>query len=616
VAALPAADKRLNEIFEKEAQFMRNTLKALTTLVLSVTMTAGMAQTAASSGDIRKASHHARRVPKKPSVEQQIKDMHDQLQAEMQSQINQLKLQLSNSIAQLQGAQQQAAAANAAAAQAQLQAQQQQQQTAENIAAVSNLQGAVTKLQTSNSGMETQVQQVEKTTLDNQKAIEEPTAIRYRGVTITPGGFLAGETVWRQKTLNADMYTNWNGQPYPGSAEAHMSEFVPSARQSRLSFLVSGKPSGTTLNGFFEGDFLSAGTTSNNLQSNSYTLRIRQAWAQASTEKNIFTGGQMWTLLTEDRKGATPGLEALPLFFDGNLHVGFTYARQTAFRYQRIFSPAFTLAASLENSQYQFSASNAPSNFFFGEPGSAAGLFNSAANYTNQVAPDVIVKAAFDPGYGHYEVGGILRFFRDRYYPNPPTATGAQNDTKTGGGLSLSARFPVTQKADFGVHLVGGDGTGRYGASILPDITVHPNGTLEPLRNAQGILSLELHPTKRFDIFGYAGTEYSQRTYYLGAEGKLVGYAPPNESNTGCFVEAAPTAGTGYAPGSGSCVGATRDLVQGSIGWLYRPYSGPYGRLQYGAAYSYIVRNSWTGVGGAPEAPNNYVYTSFRYYLP
>jgi hypothetical protein len=121
---------------------MRNTLTALTTLVLSVTIARGMAQTAASSGDVPKASHHARQLPKKPSVEKQIKDMHDQLQAEMQSQMNQLKLQLSNSIAQLQGAKQQAAAANAAAAQAHLQAQQQQQQTAENIAAVSNLQSS------------------------------------------------------------------------------------------------------------------------------------------------------------------------------------------------------------------------------------------------------------------------------------------------------------------------------------------------------------------------------------------------------------------------------------------------------------------------------------------
>jgi hypothetical protein len=152
--------------------------------------------------------------------------------AEMQSQIDQLKLQLSNSIAQLQEAQQHAAAANAAAAQGQLQAQQQQQQTADSITAVSNLQGAITKLQTSSSALETQVQQVEKTTLDNQTAMEQPAAVRYKGVTIIPGGFLAGETVWHQKTLNADMYTNWNGQPYPGSAEAHMSEFVPSARQS------------------------------------------------------------------------------------------------------------------------------------------------------------------------------------------------------------------------------------------------------------------------------------------------------------------------------------------------------------------------------------------------
>jgi hypothetical protein len=604
------------DIWKKEIPFMRNKLKGLGALLLAVAATFAGAQTTAQAGDTPKPVHHATQLKKTPSVQQQIKAMHDELKAEMESQIDQLKQQLNDSIAQLQQAQQRAAAASSAAAQAQLQSEQQQQNTADNTAAVSSLHDAVAKLQVSHSGLDTQVQQVEKSMLENQKAIEQPAAIRYKGVTITPGGFLAGETVWRQRALNADMYTNWNGQPYPGSAQAFTSEFVPSARQSRLSFLVSGSPPIATLNGFFEGDFLSAGSTSNNLQSNSYTLRIRQAWAQASTKKNIFTGGQMWTLLTEDKAGATPGQEALPLFFDGNLHVGFTYARQPGLRYQRVFSPEFTLAASLENSQYQFSATNAPSNFFFGEPGSAAGLFNPSANYTNQVAPDVAVKAAFDPGYGHYEVAGIVRLFRDRYYPKAPSGAGAQNNTTTGGGFSVSARFPVTPKADFGVHLVGGDGTGRYGASLLPDVTVHPDGTLEPLRNAQGIVSLELHRTKRFDIFGYAGTEYVQRTYYAGADGKLVGYAPPTESNTGCFVEAAPTAGSGYAPGSGPCVGATRDLVQGSAGWVYRLYSGPIGRLQYGVAYTYIVRNGWAGVGGAPKATNNYVYTSFRYYVP
>jgi hypothetical protein len=449
-----------------------------------------------------------------------------------------------------------------------------------------------------------------------RKAVDEPESIHYKGVTLTPGGFLAAESIWRQRAMNADIYTDYNLTPYRNNGEAATSEWVPSARQSRLSLLASGKVPFGTISGYFEGDFLSAGTTSNNLQTNSYTLRIRQAWAQAKFAHSTFTGGEMWTLLTEDKVAAQPGQEALPLFFDGNLHVGFTYVRQTGFRFQQAFTPAFTFAVALENSQYQFSASNAPSNFFFGASGAASGLNNSAANYTDQVAPDVIAKASFDPGYGHFEIGGVARFFRDRYYPTAGSSAGAQNDTKLGGGFVVNARFPIQQKASIGLHLTAGDGTGRYGASLLPDVTVHPNGTLEPLRNAQGLVSLEFHPTRKLDLFGYTGTEYVQRTYYPGAAGTLLGYAPPSASNAGCNVEAVPTSGTGYTPGSSTCLGATRAITQGSAGWQYRIYSGPAGKLQYGVAYSYLTRNAWSGVGGTPKANNNFVYTSFRYYLP
>jgi hypothetical protein len=445
---------------------------------------------------------------------------------------------------------------------------------------------------------------------------DEPQSIRYKGVNITPGGFLAMESVWRQRAMNADIYTNFNATPYPGAGEAHTSEWVPSARQSRLSVLVSGKTHFGTLKGFFEGDFLSAGITSNNLQSNSYTMRVRQAWGQAESGHFIFTGGQMWTLLTEDKKGALAGQEALPLFFDGNLHVGDTYIRQAGFRFQEAFRPWFTLALGLENSQYQFSASNAPSNFFFGSAGASGGLNNPDANYTNQIAPDVIVKASFDPKYGHYEIGGVARLFRDRYYPATPSAAGAQNDTKLGGGFVTNARFPVLPRVDLGLHLVAGDGTGRYGPALLPDITVKPNGTLEPLRNVQGLISVEGHATRKLDLFAYAGTEYAQRTYYVGNNGALVGYAPPSANNSGCETEAVPTSNTGYAPGTGPCLGATRAIEQGSLGWVYRIYNGPAGRLQYGIAYSYLIRKGWTGVGGSPEAVNNLVYTSVRYYIP
>jgi hypothetical protein len=229
---------------------------------------------------------------------------------------------------------------------------------------------------------------------------------------------------------------------------------------------MAGKVPFGMIRGLFEGDFLSAGITSNNVQSNSYTLRVRQAWAQTELGHTLFTGGQMWTLLTESKKSAMPGQEAFPLFFDANLHVGYTYVRQTAFRLEETIDPKMTLAAALENSQNQFSASNAPSNFFFGSSGAAGGLNNPDATYTNQVAPDVIVKTAFDPGFGHYEIGGVARFFRERYYPST-SASGAVNDTKTGGGLLLNARVPVKTKAQVGLHVLAGNGTGRYGASIL-----------------------------------------------------------------------------------------------------------------------------------------------------
>ena len=119
------------------------------------------------------------------------------------------------------------------------------------------------------------------------------------------------------------------------------------------------------------------------------------------------------------------------------------------------------------------------------------------------------MKAAFDPKIGHYEIGGLARFFRDRYYPGvtavPSTgATGAANDTKTGGGFFANARFPVTHFADIGVHVLGGTGVGRYGTSTLPDTTVHPDGTLATIKAYQGLFSLELHPDKKLDLFGYA----------------------------------------------------------------------------------------------------------------
>ena len=85
--------------------------------------------------------------------------------------------------------------------------------------------------------------------------------------------------------------------------------------------------------------------------------------------------------------------------------------------------------------------------------------------------------------------------------------------------------------------------------------------------------------------------------------------------------------GTPIAPGfnpsnPANCTGDTRSIIEGTIGFWYRLYNGPKGRLQFGPQYSYIDRNTWRGigstpgVGASPNASENMAFTSFRYYLP
>ena len=140
---------------------------------------------------------------------------------------------------------------------------------------------------------------------DAKKASEEgPASIRYKGVTITPGGFIAAETVFRNRATDSDINTPFTGIPFEAADLAHVTENNFTARQSRLSMLVQGKVGSTAMTGYFEADFLGAGTTSNNRQTNSYVFRQRQLFAQAAFENGwIITGGQQWSLVTETKKG-------------------------------------------------------------------------------------------------------------------------------------------------------------------------------------------------------------------------------------------------------------------------------------------------------------------------
>ncbi|HTC75810.1 MAG TPA: hypothetical protein VK684_09560, partial [Edaphobacter sp.] len=516
---------------------MTKQLRATMAAMLVISSISLQAQTSTTTP--RKTST-ARKAPTKKApvespLERQIRELREQMQSQ-QAQIDALKQQNADKDAKLAAAQQSAQGAEAAAATAAAKVDSLTSSLSTNTEAVSSLKTTVTDLQSTSVGIAQTVSDTKKSISDQ---LDNPLALRYKGITITPVAFFAFETVYRSRSINSDVNTPFNSTPYPGAAQAHTSELNFSGRQSRVGGLFEGNTGPFKLSGYVEADFLSAGITSNDNQSNSYTLRQRQIWGQAATKEGFkVTGGQMWSLVTETKKSTDNRTENLPMTVDAQYHVGFSWARQPSIRFQQSFGNGFTGAFAIEQAEYIYSATNANANFFIGNLGTGGGLYSVAANYSNNVAPDIILKGTYDAKYGHFEIGALGRWFRDRYYPNQtltvPSATGGQNNTKMGGGGFLNIRMPATKYVDFGFHGLGGTGVGRYGTATLPDITVHPDGTLAPIKNWQGLVSIETHPNPKLDVFFYAGGEYAQRTVYLStlgsSSGKLIGYAPLSSS--------------------------------------------------------------------------------------
>ncbi len=167
------------------------------------------------------------------------------------------------------------------------------------------------------------------------KQMESAITIHFRGINITPGGYAAAEFVRRSRALSADLPTPFNSLTMPGASQSQLSEFFGSGRQSKTTVFVDGRLGNVDLSSYVSADFLSAGVTSTSTETNSYTLRLRQAWAQAKFNNGwSFLGGQSWSLVTEDAKGISPDddmgktNDVRPKTIDPSYNVGFVFARQ------------------------------------------------------------------------------------------------------------------------------------------------------------------------------------------------------------------------------------------------------------------------------------------------
>jgi hypothetical protein len=667
-------------------------MKKLAALTLSLFLTSGIAFADSpkdSDAQPAKNAEPAKKADKSNSaIAAEIEELRQTLQSQ-QEQLQLLKEELAKRDRQIDDAREAAAAANSRANEANVKA----SEAVTTSNAARSASAAISSSAVANSSAAPVVaQQAYDPNDPKSKPTEEgPGAIRYKGISLTPGGFLAAETVYRSRATSGDIATPFTGDPLAALDLAHISENAFTGRQSRLSLLTQTKIGSTAINGYYEADFLGAGTTSNNRQTNSYVFRQRQLYAQAAFENGLsLTGGQMWSLVTETKKGIANRQEDLPLMIDPNYVVGFTWARQYGFRVVKDFGKKFSLGFSIEGPQATIggrgfstvttiNSAAAPAviqttgatsattgNFFINAPGAGAGLYNAfdSTGYTVNKAPDLIFKATFDPGFGHYELFGIASFFRDRIYPcgvvgtnaadtvKPATPTvigcaspaptvvssfGATNSSATGGGIGASALFGLLhKKVDLGLKAVGGDGIGRYGGAQLADATARPDGSLALIRTAHGLARIEVHPTPKLDLYGYWGLEYAWRAGYSGYDAitkTLTTAIPATSTTAGGVTTTTPaipatthtvitTNGIGgygnvaanntgcssegvpvndFNPSSGSnCAGDIRLIQEATLGFWYKFYQGSKGRVQFGVAYSYLSKEAWSGTGGVP----------------
>ena len=460
--------------------------------------------------------------------------------------------------------------------------------------------------------------------------------IHLKGITITFGGFLAAETVWRSRNLESDIGSPGFAKiPFPGPggsgsgngtgsnvAVGDTSEFRFTARQSRVQGLVEGDFDPDTHFAMYgEFDFLGGAASANSNESNSFQPRIRNLYGTVDwTNWGLhMLFGQSWSLATLNGTGIAERTELAPPTIEAQYTAGFVWTRQPQIRLVENFGNEFWLAVSAENAQTTIGGT-APSGYTGLTVSSGSGLngsstnvglaeFNPGITLTLNHVPDVIGKAAWQPaffgGNVHLEAIGLYRDFYDRF---GTALSNVRNHNDQGGGVGVAGLIKVFPgMLDLQFDTLFGQGIGRYTSSQLPDVTYNADGTFKPLQQVSAMAGLTWHATKALDIYAWGGMDQQKAGYFSGTintTAQNIGYGNPNFTNTGCFSFSS----------AASCTGNVGTVQQINFGAWDNMYDGDFGRFRVGLQYSYTDLKAFTGVGGAPHTNDQMVFTSIRYY--
>lgn len=417
---------------------------------------------------------------------------------------------------------------------------------------------------------------------------------------LTLGGYIDLTSYYRTRNENRGTGTGYSSIPFNGpTPQGNTGEFGMSAQQTRLALKLEA-PVGpeSRLMAYGEMDFNNGSGGANSVQSNSYTPRLRQAFATYEDDlwQAYLLAGQAWSLATPFKKG----LDALgtwqPPTIDHNYMVGYDYLRVPMVRAVKGFGN-FWMGVEVNTPQTVFGGTSAvPSGqtVYTGYAGNTG--LNPQVNYSTNVAPDVIAKVAVDTRFGHFDAFGVARWFQDQV----SFGNTSVNYSAFGGGFGASAFVPIGPWVDLMGNVMYGNGIGRYGAGGLPDVTFTPNGGVTTLPQGMGTIGAVAHIVpKVVDLYGFYGWNWVGASYFPNG-----GYGNPTFNNAGCFN---PNAG-----GTG-CAGNTQSLTEVTAGVNWNVLRGRYGTVRTGLQYGHIVRTAYAGVGGTPSAIEDLFMFNLRF---
>lgn len=422
--------------------------------------------------------------------------------------------------------------------------------------------------------------------------------IKVGGVDLKLGGFLASETAYRSRSLQADISSPFSQIPFAstiGDNRYNQSEFRGTERQSRFSIEAVGHVSPSIVaTGYYELDFLGAAQTANPNQSNSYQPRTRHVYANIDWLDSGFhlLAGQTWSLVTLQTEGLDAKHHWTPLTIDAQYVVGFDWTRQWQLRLTQDWGKKYWAAISFENSQTHGVGGTSPSPVYGTTlPNTGGSLFNSLNTMSYNKYPDIVVKLAADTDFGHYEIYDLSRNFQ-----SSSTTTGAAVNTWTN-AFGLGAVIPVIPKSlQFQATYLTGKGIGRYGTTQLDDATYDASGALMPLKGTDYLLGLTWEADPKWVIYGNVGQEkVDSNTYTAGATTYGFGDGVSAAANPGGYL---------------------KDAKQATAGFWWSFYKGSFGALKFAMQYSHTTLDAFaTGAAGTPTSTDdNMLFTSLRYY--